>query len=114
MKKAMKEHPCFDGFGLDITIYLRWVQILRIILRPSGTSMKSIVAYLLKNSMVMPDIGLETFGEKELFKIGLESRLEIGSNHIWIRDSIEIYSWKKISFLSKRKSKLKRKSFILM
>ena len=56
----------------------------------------------------MPNIGLELLEEKEPFKVRFELRLRVGWDPIWTRDSTEIHSWTKNSFLPKRKLKLKR------
>ena len=67
----------------------------------------------------MPIVGLNALGVIEFFKESLGSRLRVGSNHTWTRDSIMIYyimnnlRRKNLLLFMKRLSSNKKKSLFM-
>ena len=71
----MKEPPYFDGISLDLTFYLRWAETLEDYFETKRIlGWRDFVdSYL--NSKIIPNIGLNTWGMREIFKTNLESRV---------------------------------------
>jgi len=80
VKEAMREPPCSEG-SLNPNHYLKWVQTLEVYFEAKGYSNEN--SFII-NSKVLLILGLETLGEKELFKVSLELGLAEELSPIWM------------------------------
>jgi len=77
----MRELPCFEGI-LDLKSQLKICSAPWWLLRVRGCLDEESFAIANFNSKVLPIIGLDALGGKELFKVSLELRLRDGLNLI--------------------------------